>query len=173
MNRHLERLPNGLLGRALGAIRAASLQREIDLQRSRQIRRLALRGWGCLLWLSHKRERTLLKVVAHHIEPGWRGDGRTAAGARVPPEKIKVIGNWADSALITPLFPQRKARSAKNGSPWPLRGGLRRQSRPRARRRHHPLGDDPAAGSRGNVARRSRRESHVRVRWWRRATGPT
>ena len=46
MNRHLERLPNGLLGRARGANRAASLQGEIDLQRSRQIRRLALRGWG-------------------------------------------------------------------------------------------------------------------------------
>ena len=34
---------------------------------------------------------------------------RGRCGAEVPPEKIKVISNWADRALITPLPPEESA----------------------------------------------------------------
>ena len=93
-------------------------------------------GGACLLWLSHKRERPLLKVVAHHIEPGWRGDGRPSPGARPPAEKFKVISNWANRALITPLPLEESALHRRMETRRSLRGRLRGQSRSCPRRRH-------------------------------------
>ena len=70
----------------------------------------------------------------------------------VPPEKIKVIGNWADQrADLSP--PRRGKRAPPRMDPRrPLRGGLRRQSRSCPRHRHGARGDDPAAGAREKVA---------------------
>ena len=88
----------------------------------------------------------------------------------LPPEKIKVISNWADSALISPLPPEESALRKEWIHGRPLRGGLRRQSRPCARHRHGARGDGLAAGAREKVALRSRGEGHVRVCRRRRAT---
>ena len=80
-------------------------------------------GGACLLLLSHKRQRPLLKVVAHHVKPATnidqRRDGAPEASAPVPPIELDCPGtvgeqtsDFAESANLGRASGYRKGSSS-------------------------------------------------------------